>query len=272
MTMNSAWLSTSISLISMLLAAVIGMRSRAMLREHHKNVETTDLLRVTVTMLVTFAAIVLGLLITSSKANFDTADDAMQTYAAVLSDLDDALQSAGPAAAPIRQQLAQYTAAAIASTWTTQPPPPGNYYPRNVVNGDDGMMYESQSLGDLLRKINAEILQLPAQTPDQGEAKASCAAAMSEVLQQRWTTIEASQISLSTPIFIVLVFWLFIVFMCLGLNTPVNAVSLITIALGAVALASALFVVVDLNGLYSGIFIISSEPMRGALAQMLSNS
>jgi hypothetical protein len=69
----------------------------------------------------------------------------------------------------------------------------------------------------------------------------------------------------------VFVFWLFIVFLCLGLNTPVNAVSLITISLGAIALASALFVVVDLNGLYSGIFIISSEPMRGALAQMLSN-
>jgi hypothetical protein len=270
--MDSTWLSTTISLISMLLAAVIGMRTRLILREHHKNVETTDLLRVTVTMLVTFAAIVLGLLITSSKASFDTADDAMQTYAAVLSDLDDALQSAGPPAAPIRQQLAQYTAAAIASTWTTQPPPPGNYYPRHVVNSEDGMTYESKALGNLLRTINAEILQLPAQTATQAEAKASCAAAITQVLQQRWTTIEASQVSLSTPIFIVFVFWLFIVFLCLGLNTPVNAVSLITIALGAIALASALFVVVDLNGLYSGLFIISSEPMRGALAQMLSNS
>lgn len=268
--MDSPWLSTSISLISMLLAAVIGMRSRAMLREHHKNVETTDLLRLTVTMLVTFAAIVLGLLITSSKADFDTADDAMQTYAAVLSDLDDALQEAGPAAVPIRHQLAQYTAAAIASTWTTEPPPPGNYYPRHVVESDDGMRYESQSLGDELRTMQEEVYQLPDQTADQVQARDACATAMTEVLQQRWTTIEASQVSLSTPIFIVLVFWMFIVFLCLGLNTPVNAVSTITISLGAIALASALFVVVDLNGLYSGIFIISSEPMRGALAQMLS--
>ena len=127
MTMNSVWLSTSISLISMLLAAVIGMRSRAMLREHHKNVETTDLLRVTVTMLVTFAAIVLGLLITSSKANFDTADDAMQTYAAVLSDLDDALQSAGPAAAPIPLTPAQIPIARA------------RWWPENVVTMRDSV-------------------------------------------------------------------------------------------------------------------------------------
>jgi hypothetical protein len=269
--MSNAWLSTCIPLVSMLVAAVLGMRIRLSLREHHKNVETTDLLRVTVTMLVTFAAIVLGLLITSSKANFDTADDAMQTYAAVLSDLDDALQDAGPAAAPIRQQLAEYTAAAIASTWTTQPPPPGNYYPHNIANADDGMTYESKALGDRLREINSEISKLPDQTADQIQNRQACASAMAEVLQQRWTTIEASQVSLSTPIFIVLVFWLFIVFLCLGLNTPMNAVSAITLGLGAVALASALFVVVDLNGLYSGIFIISSEPMRGTLVQMLAN-
>lgn len=268
--MDNPWLSTCIPLISMLLAAVLGMRIRLMLKEHHKNVETTDLLRVTVTMLVTFAAIVLGLLITSSKANFDTADNAMQTYASVLGDLDDALQDAGPAAAPIRQHLAQYTAAAIASTWTTQPPPPGNYYPRNILNADDGMTYESKALGDSLRAMNAEISRLPDQTADQAQTKAACASAMIEVLQQRWVTIEASQVSLSAPIFIVLVFWLFIVFLCLGLNTPMNAVSAITVGLGAIALASALFVVVDLNGLYSGIFIISSEPMRGALTQMLT--
>jgi hypothetical protein len=271
MAIDAPWLSAFIPLISMLLAAGLGMRVRLVLKEHHRDVETTDLLRVTVTMLVTFAAIVLGLLITSSKANFDTADSAMQTYAATLSDLNDALQDAGSAAAPIRRQLAQYTAAAIASTWTAEQAPPGNYYPRDIGNFDNGMAYESAALGKSLRAINAAISQLPAQTAAQDQTQKTCASAMSEVFHQRWATIIASQVSLSTPIFVVLVFWLFIVFLCLGLSTPMNALSAITIGLTAIALASALFVVADLNGLYSGIFMISSTPMRSVLAQMLSS-
>lgn len=268
--MNNLWLATGIPLILMLLAAALGMRIRQDLKEHHKSVETTDLLRVTVTMLVTFAAIVLGLLITSSKTSFDTANNAMQSYAATLSELDDTLREAGPAAAPIREQLAQYTAAAIASTWAGQPPPPGNYYPRDVGNADNGVPYESAELGARLRAIAAEISQLPAQTAAQMQTEKACAAAMNAVFQQRQTTIAASQVSLSAPFFIVLVFWLFIVFLCLGLSTPLNALSAITISLSAIALASALFVVADLNGLYSGVFVISSAPVHAALAQMLA--
>jgi hypothetical protein len=268
--MNSLLLSTGLPLILMLLAAALGMRIRQDLKEHHKSVETADLLRVTVTMLVTFAAIVLGLLITSSKTSFDTANNAMQTYASTLNNLDDALQVAGPAAAPIREKLAQYTAAAIASTWATERPPSGNYYPKDVGDTDNGVVYESVVLGNRLQELAAEISQLPSQTAVQTQTKNTCAADMSDVFKQRWATIAASQVSLSTPFFIVLVFWLVVVFLCLGLSTPLNALSAITIALSAIALASALFVVADLNGLYSGLFVISSVPMRGALAQMLS--
>jgi hypothetical protein len=270
--MDNLWIATGAPLILMLLAAAMGMRIRQDLKEHHKNVETTDLLRVTVTMLVTFAAIVLGLLITSSKTSFDAANSAVQNYAAALSQLDDTLREAGAPASSIRQDLAQYTAAAIASTWVEQRPPPGNYYPRNVGDEDNGIAYESAKLGSRLRAIDAEISQLPSQSATQLQTKKACATAMTEVLQQRWITIAASQVSLSTPCFIVLVFWLFIVFLCLGLSTPLNALSVITISLSAIALASALFVVADLNGLYSGVFVISSAPMRGALALMLSGT
>ncbi len=267
--MNSAWILAFVPLILMLLAAAAGMRIRLELKEHHKDIETTDLLRVTVTMLVTFAAIVLGLLITSSKASFDAADNAMTNYAATLGDLDDALQTAGPLAVPIQQSLARYTAAAIASTWVTEPPPEGIDYPRHIQNSNNGIAYDSPVLGRQLREIDAQISQLSGLTAAQVQTKKACAAAMDHVLEQRWATINASQVSLSTPIFIVLVFWLFIVFLCIGLGTTVNALSAITIVLTAIALASALFVVADLNGLYSGVFVISSAPMRDALTQML---
>jgi hypothetical protein len=134
------------------------------------------------------------------------------------------------------------------------------------------MSYDSAALGKRLREIDRAISQLPVQTADQAADQKACAAAMDEVIRQRWATILASQVSLSTPIFVVLIFWLFIVFLCLGLSTPINALSEITIGLTAIALSSALFVVADLDGLYSGIFAISSTPMRDALTQMLPGS
>jgi hypothetical protein len=41
-------------------------------------------------------------------------------------------------------------------------------------------------------------------------------------------------------------------------------------ALSALALASALFVIIDLYTPYTGIFTISSDPVRQALAEMLA--
>ena len=172
---------------------------------------------------------------------------------------------------PIREQLAQYTAAAIASTWASSSRRQGIIIramsvTRIMALPMKALSWAARLRGNRLRKFR----NCRPQTAAQMQTEKACAAAMNEVFQQRWATIAASQVSLSTPFFIVLVFWLFIVFLCLGLSTPLNALSAITISLSAIALASALFVVADLNGLYSGVFVISSAPVHAALAQMLA--
>ena len=82
-----------------------------------------------ITLLVTFTAIVLGLLTTSVKAGFDAAYSARGDDAAQLAQLDRCLREYGPETAPIRQQLRGYVAAVIASTWPDEPRPVGLKFP-----------------------------------------------------------------------------------------------------------------------------------------------
>jgi hypothetical protein len=88
------------------------------------------------------------------------------------------------------------------------------------------------------------------------------------LMQTRWRVSEETGSSISTPFYVVLVFWLTVVFASFGLNAPRNALSYTVIALGGLALASAMFVILDMDSPFGGLFVVSSQPMRDALAQL----
>jgi len=87
-------------------------------------------------------------------------------------------------------------------------------------------------------------------------------------MQTRWRLVEEAGSSISTPFLVILVFWLGVVFASFGLNAPRSLLSYTTIALGAVSVASAIFLILDLDTPFDGIFSVSSEPMRHALTYL----
>src|SRR5580698_334191 len=120
--------SASVVFLILLGATGIGVIVRPLLPEEHKATDTLQVLQLVIGMLVTFAALVLGLLTASAKTVFDTTDTDIRYYATALIQLDNTLRQYGPEADTTRQIMRAYTAAAIASTWTQEPPPAGNYY------------------------------------------------------------------------------------------------------------------------------------------------
>jgi hypothetical protein len=157
--MDSPWI-TVLAFTLMLLAVGLGALIRRRWPEHHSNRETIELLQSTVLMLATFAAIVLGLLITSAKSDFDGIENDIRTLSSSIVQLDFSLQLMGPEAIPARQALARYSAAAIAATWKDQPPPPGDYYPhlpriRNLRFNQDSPVLGQRSAGRPSRRPRA---------------------------------------------------------------------------------------------------------------------
>jgi hypothetical protein len=59
-----------------------------------------------------------------------------------------------------------------------------------------------------------------------------------------------------------------IIFASFGLLAPRDSLSLISIALCAVSLSTAIFVIVNLSRPYDGLFAVSSATMRTALDSM----
>src|SRR5271154_4193790 len=119
----------AILLVILLGGSALGVLVQPFLSEHHRSQETTDLIRLVVTMLVTFAALVLGLLTSSVKTSFDTVDNDLRSFSINLIQLDRLLGQYGSETDAARALLRSYTAAAIASTWATETNPPGGYYP-----------------------------------------------------------------------------------------------------------------------------------------------
>jgi hypothetical protein len=269
MTLQSPWFSL-VALALMIAAILAGAGLRRRWPEHHTNRETIELLQTTVTLLATFAAIVLGLLITSAKADFDTLQNDIRSFGATLVQLDYNLEGLGPDAIPIRHRLVRYAATTVTAIWTSEPAPPGDYYPRLAPTQRSRMGATTATLGQMLERANTSLESLVPDSSVQARRQGSAQRMMNIAITERWHFAEASRGTLSTPFFAVLVFWAVVIYVCLGLSAPLNHVSFLTMTLSAIALSSALFVMIDLYTPFTGIFKVSSQPLRAAIGEMLA--
>ena len=257
--------STFLLLALLCAAAGAGYVVKARLPERHRSRDSFEVVQLTINLLVTFTAIVLGLLTTSVKSGFDTAYATRGQDAADLVQFDGCLRDYGPETEPMRERLRAYAAAVIASTWPDEPPPQGVRYPD--VRGMP-LTGESPALGAIIDGVGNALRRLQPPDPLHQHLQSACEEQYASLVKTRWTVIEQARPSMSTPFYWVLVFWLVVLFASIGLTAPANPVSVIVIALSAVSITVAMFVILDLDMPYGGMFGIPSDAMRHALADM----
>jgi hypothetical protein len=251
--------------VLLLIGTTVGVLVKPMLPEEHKAHETVQLIQLVIGMLVTFAALVLGLMTASAKTGFDTVGNDFRTYSADLIQLNTTLRQYGADTEEVRQLLRAYTAAAIVSTWPSEPRPAGDYYPRDIPAGNNLDKLEDSRLGDILNLAGRKLRQLSAPDVFHQRLLDQSMAQFETIVQARWKLIEEAHSTISQPFFKTLTFWLVIIFVSFGLIAPRNALALVTITLGALSIASAVYVIVDLDTPFTGPIVVSSQPMRDAL-------
>ncbi|MBN3857675.1 hypothetical protein G3N59_30235 [Paraburkholderia sp. Ac-20340] len=243
----------------------LGVLLRPLLPEEHRKHETVQLVQLVLGMLVTFAALVLSLLTASAKSSYDTATNDLRAYSADLIQLDARLRDYGPNAQSARAALRRYTAAAIASTWPQERAPEGDY-PR-VADAHDGQL-ESVPLGAMLNTVGREIDRFTPRDRYETTLAARLDEVFGRVRDTRWRLIEEAHGTISKPFFAMLTLWLILIFLSFGLIAPHNALAMVMIALGAVSISSAVYVVVDLDTPFTGQIVLPSDSMRDALVHM----
>ncbi len=259
-------LETALSLGLLCGSSGVGFWLRRVLSDRHFNRDTLDSMRLVITMLVTFAALVLGLLTAGVKGRFDNQADVMRGFAVQLIELNQRLQEYGPDADLARAILRAYTAAAILDTWPTEPRPPG-LYPTNLTCGRS-IPIECRQLGDMLVRVDQTIDALSPTDAFHERVGAALRSRMTNTLQTRWTLIETAHSTVSWPFLGLLLFWLMLVFAMFGLSAPRNRVVYATILCCGLSVASSLYVILDFDTPYHGLLALPSQPLRDALAHM----
>ena len=250
----------------LLLASGLGWRVQHVLHERHRTRETVEAIRLVLGMLVTFSALVLGLLTSSAKSHFDGFANNLQNYSIDLITIDQRLREYGSNAEPARALLRAYTAAAIADTWPGERPPSGTYlsHPARFTPGSQ----ESVALGTMLLELDHMVSDLTPGTPLQRALTPVLATRMTRTLQDRWVLVGSAQATLAWPFVSVMTGWLVLVFAVFGLSAPGNRVVYGVIVLAALSLSVAVWLIVELDTPLSGLIQVSSAALREALLHM----
>lgn len=246
-------------------SAIGGIALRSRLSEGHLSKDNMDAVSLGTGLLVTFAALVLSLQLSSTRSNFDAANRDRSLYAAKLARLDECLRNLGPELEPTRRHLRQYTAAVIASTWPHETAPFIEGMPdihHMAISGED------TALKALMNEIGLMIDAVAPNDAPHVNMAARCREDFTMVEESRWAVIEDADSAARNSYNDIVSFWLALVFLSFGLQVPRRLLSTIVLAIAVVAVASVMFVIIDLNLPYGGIFGISSSAMRDALADM----
>jgi hypothetical protein len=256
---------TLVSIIFALLlgASGIGMYLHDRLREQHRSTETKEHVRLVVSILVTFTALVLSLMLSEVKGSFDTFDARLRAFAGDVSNLDIHLREYGPDAEPIRALVRKYVAAAIADSWRDEPPPSGDF-PR--FGGP--AVVERPELGALLIQADAAIHKLDPPDHFRQRLTDSLSNQIDETLRARRQLLETSHDTIAWPLMLAMCAWLAVVFGVFGLLSPRNAVVYLSIVVCAVCVASAIFLIDDFDSPIDGLLSAPSDSMRATLARI----
>ena len=234
--------------------ALFGVWLRTRLPEHHLSNESKDTVKVGIGLVATMTALVLGLVTASAKQSFDDLDAAIKHAAAQVLSLDRALARYGPEAAQARQALHDGMVLRVEHTWTQI----GNQQARLVTP-------ELMRMGE---GIFTSIRHLSPKDDDQRWLQSRALELGEGLLEARWTIFAGLGASVPVPFLAVLISWLTITFTSFGLFAPRNATVITTFFLCALSVAGAVFLILEMDGPFSGLLKVSPNPLLFAISQI----
>jgi len=232
--------------------ALLGMFLRSVLPEHHLSADSKDVVKVAMGLIGTMAALLLGLLVASAKASYDTRSSELTQMSANFVLLDRMLAHYGPETKEERDLLRRAVAGLLARIWSED---------SNEAAKLDPAAASSEVLYD-------KIQQLSPQNDSQRWLQSQALSMAMNLGQTRWLLFEQSGSSISLPLLVVMVLWLSVLFGSFGLFAPRNMTVVFALLLAALSVSGAIFLILELDRPFEGLIQISNAPLRSALAHL----
>jgi len=249
--MNTTFTATSVAVL-LFLAVWFGMRIRRILPEHHLSADSKDTVKLAMGLIATAAALLLGLLVSSAKSSYDTTRSEVFQLAAKIAFLDRVLAIYGPESTELRKELRAVHEEGVRQMWSRQ------------TGGFAGMTANTSAAN----AAYAHIQSLSPKDDFQRSLKAQAASIAVEVAQLHTLLVVQSVPSVSKPLLIVLVSWLVVIFISFSLVAAPNATATFSLAVAALCVSGAIFLILELDQPLGGLIQISSEPLRNAISEV----
>jgi hypothetical protein len=231
--------------------ALLGLWLQRVLPEHQLSPETKDVVRLATALIATVTAMVLGLLVSSAKSNFDRFDDELTRNSASVVMPDRALDEYGPETDAIRAMLKSGYARRMDALFSDEAAE------RDAVDG--------RSAVNRAEAIDSQLLALTPDSPVQQALQARAVSLDAEIDMTRALMHAQRQDSIPVALLLVLGSWLTIIFTTFGLFAPRNAVAVGALLACAVSASGAVFLILEMNSPFTGVITLSTAPMRDAL-------
>jgi hypothetical protein len=236
--------------------AVLGLVLQRYLPEKFTTGAPRDAIGAVAGLLTLLSALVLGLVIWTAYGVYSGQNIAIQTLAAKFMQFDLALKDYGPEASAGRAQLRQDIAKTIDQIWNREQDAP-EFTARNFAAAIDNLRHREE----YLRSLNPS-------TDAQKQALAAAAQTVDSIGQTRLQMSFALQSAVSYPLVFVVIAWATGLFCGFGLMSRGNQMTIVVLAFGALAVASAFYLILDLSSPYSGYFRASPAPLEQVLSYM----
>jgi hypothetical protein len=242
--------------VVMFAAGLFGLVLQRVLPEHHTTGGSRDLIGAIVGLLTLLCALVTGLLIWTAYGVYSSQNTQIQSLASKVMELDLALSDYGPQANPARAQLREELGKTIDQVWGA------DESDRNfAANSFAAALQNMRGREKLLEGLHPS-------TDEQKQAFAAATSASDALAQARMQMSFALTAPVSYPLLLTVIGWVVCLFCGFGLMARATVTSLIALGVGAVAVASAVLLILELSTPYSGVFRASPAPLEQALAVM----
>jgi cytochrome bd-type quinol oxidase subunit 2 len=239
-------------LVLLIIAILIGRQFRQLIPEKRVSEDTKDTVKLSMGLVATMAALLLGLLVSSAKGTYDAERTQVIQMAAKVSYLNRLLTLYGPETMDVRKQFHASIEDAIRRLWPKDEKLKADLRP-NIEAGDS---------------VYFKIEALSPATDAQQKLKVLVEAGAADLAQLRALLVAHSESSISTPMLVVVSSWLVVIFASFSLLAPPNKTAATALVISALAVAGAIFLLLELDSPFDGILKIPNREMMNALNQL----
>ena len=242
-----------VTFLSIAIGGGLGMLMRIRLPDANLIAESKEVVRLGASLMGTVAALVLGLMIASAKNSYDTQTANVRQLTANIILLDELLEQYGPETNDARAMIRRAAAITMQRVW--QENAAGNNKDTFSASGPAEQFFltvESMSpKTDLQRSLKPRILEVA-----------------TDLARTRLLMFVHFDNPIPVPLLVIVILWLTVIFASYTLFADANAVVAMACVIYALAVSSALFLIVDMSQPFSGLMKISNEPLHHVLPEL----